>query len=87
MCLQPCTFRGHSSMSGSSSSEPVTDRRAVSQSLCASYGGLRARRNGGERVRRRITVIESDDDMNDMPDEAIRALNARRHSNDHDAPE
>ena len=84
MCLQPCIVRGHSSMSGSSSSEPVTVRRAISQSPCASHAGLRARRNGGERVRRRITVIESDGDMQnmDMPDEAIRALHAKRRLDD-----
>ena len=75
-------------MSGSISSEPVTDRRAISQSFCsASYGGLRARRNGGERVRRRITVIESDPDMNNMPDDAVRALHESLHPNDYDIPD
>ena len=89
VCLHPCRIGEHSSVSGSSSSEPLTQGRAISQSPCASYAGLRARRNGGERVRRRITVIESDDDMQirDMPDEAIRALHEKRRLCDQESEE
>ena len=81
-------------MSGSSSSDPLSQARGIdwlSQSPCASYGALRARRNRGERVRRRITVMESDDDMQptaiDMPDEAIRLLRAKRRLDSHESDE
>ena len=77
-------------MSGSSNSEPGNAHRAISQSFCGtSYGGLRARRHGSERVRRKITVIhESEPDMSDMPDEAsIRALHETLRPNDYQVPE
>ena len=54
VCSEPCIFRGP----GSSNSEPATDRRAISQLFCGrSYGRLRARRNGSERVQREVTII------------------------------
>ena len=68
-------------MSGSSNSEPLRDPRAISQSFCSSFGGLHSKRNGGERVRRKITVIQDcDSDMAHMPDDAeIRALHETMH--------
>ena len=56
MCLQPCIDRETPSIPGSSNSEPAIHGRAISQSICcASHDGSRARRSGGERVRREIT--------------------------------
>ena len=73
-------------MSGSSNSEPVTDGRAISQSFCSSFGGLSSRRHGGERVRRKVTVIqESDADVANMPDGAeLRALHETLHPDDYE---
>ena len=72
MCLQPCINRDAPPLPGSSNPEPAIPERAISQSICSSkYGGLRARRRGGARVRREITVIrEGEADMLDMRDEA-----------------
>ena len=76
MCLQPCLNRDALPIPGSSNPEPAIPERAISQSICGSnYGGIRARRSGGERVRREITVIhEGDADVLNMLDEArVRA--------------